>query len=150
MKLDPNFESAIRSRAGSSPFTRWMGYELVSIDDGSAEIRLPLQEHHFNPGGIAHGGVIASLLDSTIGLALRTKIGEASHVTVQLDIHYISAARAGVLRGIGTAVHSGKRMGYGEARVLNDDDGLVATGAATFLVLDDPGPRFPDRPQGDA
>lgn len=127
-----------------------MGYEVVSLDDGACEIRLPLADHHLNPGGIAHGGVIASLLDSCIGIALRTKIGTASHVTVQLDIHYISAARTGALIGRGTAVHSGKRLGYGEARVYSEDERLVATGAATFLVLDTPGPEMPDRLQGDA
>jgi acyl-CoA thioesterase len=127
-----------------------MGYELISIADGEAEIRLPLQEHHFNPGGIAHGGVIASLLDSVIGLALRTKIGQASHVTVQLDIHYLAAARGGVLTGRGTAVHTGKRMGYGEAHVYGDEGQLVATGAATFLVLEEPLRGLGDRPQGDA
>ncbi len=150
MTLDPSFENAVRERSAQSPFTRWMGYELVSIADGESEIRLPLQEHHFNPGGIAHGGVIASLLDSAIGLALRTKIGAASHVTVQLDIHYLAAARGGVITGKGKAVHSGKRIGYGEGQVYSEDGKLVATGAATFLVLEEPFPGLADRPQGDA
>ncbi|MCA1832713.1 MAG: PaaI family thioesterase, partial [Actinobacteria bacterium] len=138
MALDTAFEQEIRNRISSSPFVEWMGIQLTALDVGTCELRLDLEEHHLNPGGIAHGGIIASLLDACIGLALRTKIGTASHVTMQLDIHYVSPGLRGTLVARGTAVHSGRRASYGEARVFGEGDRLVATGSATFLVLDRP------------
>jgi uncharacterized protein (TIGR00369 family) len=69
-------------------------------------------------------------------LALRTKIGDRGHVTVQLDIHYLSPAATGTLIAQGRAVHSGRRTGFGEAEVFADDGRLVAKGAATFLVVE--------------
>jgi acyl-CoA thioesterase len=151
MPLDPAFEAAIHKRVSEAAFSSWMGIRLTSIDDGTSELRLDLKPHHLNPGGIAHGGVIASMLDACIGVALRTTIGSASHVTVQLDIHYISPGYGGTLIGRGTAVHAGRRAGYGEAQILTEDGRLVATGAATFLVLDAPLPGGADAgPHGDA
>ena len=56
--LDPKIESAIRARFADADFSRWMGLELISIDDGTSELRLKLEPHHLNPGGIPAGGGI--------------------------------------------------------------------------------------------
>ena len=134
--LDPQTESAIRARIKDAPFARWMGMELVSIGDGSAEFRLRMEPHHRNPGGIAHGGVIASMLDAAIGLALRSKMGTGStHVTVQLQVNYLKPIREGAMTARGAAVYSGSRMGYGEGTLLDEDGAVLARANATFLVV---------------
>ena len=145
--LDPAFEPAVRKRFGSSRFARWMGLSLVALGDGTSEVRLDLEPHHFNPGGIVHGGVLATLLDGCIGLALRTKLGmEKDHVTVDLNVQYISAMRAGALIGHGKAVRVGDRVSHGEAEVTSEDGRLIAKGSATFLVI--PARRRDERPLG--
>lgn len=134
--IDASLERAIRARFTAARFTEWMGIELVSLDHGTSEIRLNLEAHHLNPGGIAHGGVIASMLDIAIGLAHRTQLGmEATHVTVQLHVNYLRPARAGTLIARATSVRSGKRVGYGEATLHGDDDETLARASATFLVV---------------
>jgi uncharacterized protein (TIGR00369 family) len=133
--LDPEFESAIRSRFATSDFARWMGMRLVALDEGTSEIALDLQPHHLNPGGIVHGGIIATALDAAIGLALRTTIGAQGHVTVQLGIQYLSPAKQGTLIARGRRVHTGARTGYGEAEISTKEGHLLAKGSATFLVV---------------
>lgn len=136
MPLDPTFEKAVRDRLSRSAFREWMGLELVSIEDGSCEVRFPIRPHHLNPGGVVHGGVLATLLDGAIGLALRTKIGaDETHVTLELTVHYLSPARDGVIVARGKAVQGGKRTSYGEAELLTEDGRLIARGAATFLTV---------------
>src|SRR5438128_765258 len=96
--LDPLLEEAIRARVRDAEFWPWMGMSLSSLDDGASEIRLKVQPHHLNPGGIAHGGVIAAMLDSAAGLAHRTKIGpKTTHVTIDLNVSYVKPARSSVL-----------------------------------------------------
>lgn len=124
-----------------------MGISLVHIDSGSSELRLDLEPHHLNPGGIAHGGVLATLLDASIGLALRTKLGMSfDHVTVDLGVHYLAPARSGALIGRGKAVRVGGRVSYGEAELSTPDGTLVAKGSATFLVI--PARRRDEQPLG--
>ena len=136
MPLDPELEPLIRERFGKSEFARWMGISLIGLDEGESELRLDLAGHHLNPGGIAHGGVIAALLDASIGLALRSKLGMTTdHVTIELDVHYLSPARSGALIGRGRAVRVGGRVSYGEADLFTDEGTLVAKGTATFLVV---------------
>lgn len=134
--LDADVERAIRTRLGESEFVRWFGLEFASFGDGECEIRLPVRSEHLNPGGIVHGGVIATILDAAIGLALRTRLGAGSqHVTLNLDVHYLGMAREGTLVARGAAVHSGSRTGFGEATLRDDAGRLVAKGSATFMIV---------------
>lgn len=149
MPLDRAIEEGIRERLGAAVFRRWMGFEVGALGDGESEIRMRLEPHHLNPGRIAHGGVIATLVDAAIGIALRTRLGtERNHVTVNLSVQYLAPAPEGTtITARGKVIHSGARTGYGEAELVRSDGTLVAKGSATFLVV--PGP-VPDGPIGDA
>jgi uncharacterized protein (TIGR00369 family) len=134
--LDPTIIERIRRRIGSAPFANWMGFEMTGVGPGSSELTLELAPHHLNPGGRAHGGVAASLLDSAIGLALRTLLPEgANHATLQLNVTYLRPAAGGRLIARATAVHRGRRIEYGEGTVFDADEHVVARGSATFVVL---------------
>lgn len=136
MPVDPQLEAAIRERLSRSEFVRWFGLSLARVGDGESEIHLDLAPHHLNPGGIAHGGVIATIVDAAIGLALRTRLGrERQHVTVNLSVQYLSPVSDGTVVARGRAVHSGERTGYGEAEIRSADGRLLARGSATFLSV---------------
>ena len=148
--LDPETESAIRARFAAADFSRWMGLELISIDDGTSQLRLTLQPHHLNPGGIAHGGVVAAMLDVAAGLAHRSKLGpDATHVTVQLHINYMKAVGAGVVTARGVSLQTGRRVGYSEATLFDEDEQVLARASATFLIVK-PGSILRERTGDDA
>lgn len=131
--LDPAFEAQIRSRMSGSPFGEWFGITEVEFGDGECTMWLPLKEHHLNPGGIAHGGVLATLMDMTIGIALRTTLGpKGAHVTTNLTINYLRATMPGTIRSHGKAVHVGGRLSFGEGALYAADDRLLARGTASF------------------
>jgi uncharacterized protein (TIGR00369 family) len=133
--LDPVLEEAIRARVRDAPFAHWFGMELITLDDGVGELRLELQPHHLNPGGIAHGGVATAMLDAAIGLALRTKLGmERTHVTVELHVNYLRPVATGTVVARGHAVHSGGRIGYGEGSLTDAGERLLARASATFML----------------
>ena len=148
--LDAETEAAIRARFASADFSRWMGLELVSIDDGVSELRLKLEPHHLNPGGIAHGGVVAAMLDVAAGLAHRSKLGpDATHVTVQLHINYMKAVGAGIVTARGVSLQTGRRVGYSEATLFDEDERMLARASATFLIVS-PGSVLRERTGDDA
>src|SRR5437763_14033026 len=102
----------------SSEFHGWAGLELVSVEVGEVEVALPVQTHHLNPGGILHGGLIATLADTAIGLAVRSALpADQTHVTAQLDVHFLERVDQGTVRATGKAVRVGGRMAYGEGDV---------------------------------
>ncbi|HEX9774239.1 MAG TPA: PaaI family thioesterase [Actinomycetota bacterium] len=144
--LDPDLDAAIRARLQDAPFAGWFGIELVSLDEGTGTVRLKLAAHHLNPGGIAHGGVAAALLDSVIGLALRTRLGMgATHVTTALHLNYLRPVSDGTIVATGHAVSSGGRVGYGEGAITDAGGALLVRGSATFMVWE-PGRGLPETP----
>jgi uncharacterized protein (TIGR00369 family) len=138
--LDPRYLEALRERVRSSPFHRWAGLELVSVGDGLAELSLQLEPHHFNPQGIVHGGIITAIADTSIGLALRSKLRPGlTHRTAQLNVHFLAKGEGNRLIGRGRSLHLGQRMGYGESEVLDGSGQLLARASGTFIVLPAPG-----------
>lgn len=127
----------IQERIDESPFHTWSGLQLTALGDGTAEVTVALEPHHLNPYGIVHGGLLGSIADAAIGIALRTRLTPGwMHVTAQLDVHFLGMVRyPGTVIGRGTAVHVGSKMGYGEAELLDQDGGLITKASATFIVL---------------
>ena len=139
-ELDPRHLEALRERIAESPFHGWAGMELVRVGGGEAELAMKLEDHHFNPQLIVHGGIIAAMPDTAIGLALRSILAPGStHRTAQLGVHFLAKGEGTRLVGRGRALHLGTRMGYGEAEVLDGDQQLLARATATFIVLPAPG-----------
>jgi uncharacterized protein (TIGR00369 family) len=139
-ELDPRHLEELKERVRSSPFHRWAGVELVSVGGGRGELAMELQDHHFNPQGIVHGGIISAMADTAIGLALRSRLPAGmTHRTAQLNVHFLAKGEGDRLVGRGRAVHLGRRMGYGEADVLDGTGRVLARATATFIVLPAPG-----------
>jgi uncharacterized protein (TIGR00369 family) len=139
-ELDPHRLEELKERVRNSPFHRWAGVELVSVGGGRGELAIDLQDHHFNPQGIVHGGIISAMADTAIGLALRSRLPAGmTHRTAQLNVHFLAKGEGNRLVGRGRAVHLGRRMGYGEAEVLDGTGRLLARATATFIVLSAPG-----------
>jgi uncharacterized protein (TIGR00369 family) len=138
--LDQRHLQDLRERIRLSPFHQWAGLDLVSVGDGEAKLRLELRGHHFNPQGIVHGGIITAIADSSIGLALRSKLRPGlTHRTAQLNVHFLTKGEGDRIVGRGRALHLGQRMGYGEAEVMDAGGRLLARATGTFIVLPAPG-----------
>lgn len=76
-------------------FIGWVGPFWLRTDDGTARIGFIADERHRNRGGNVQGGMIATLADRAMGQTIRMANSDRPHVTVQLDLHYIDAARIG-------------------------------------------------------
>lgn len=132
-------ETAIREvhdRMERSEFHRWAGITLVRVEDGEVEIELRAEEHHLNLLGTLHGGIVATVADTAMGLAVRTRHDPgATHVTGSLQVTYLSPGKPGRIRAVGRAIKAGRQMGYAEADVIDGADRLLARASATFIVL---------------
>ncbi|MEU8894934.1 PaaI family thioesterase [Nocardia sp. NPDC048505] len=96
--------------------------------------RFTLDERHQGAPGLAHGGVVATVLDEAAGTVPSTMCVPA--VTAKLEVNYVRPAplhRPMTVSAI-LARREGERKLHIHAR-LEDDDGLIAEGAALFVVV---------------
>lgn len=121
------------------PFLRALGATLARADAGIAEIALTVAPDHENSWGVAHGGVVMTLLDVAMARAGRTLIdhegGEPmTAVTVEMKTSFFRPA-VGELIARGRVLHRATTMAYCEAELLDAKGQLVAKSLGTFKFL---------------
>jgi uncharacterized protein (TIGR00369 family) len=120
------------------PLGALLDFELDEVEPGRVVFGLKPGEHHYNPNGVVHGGVAATLLDTATGCAVLTLLesGETC-ATLELKVNYIRSLTADSprLRCEGTVLHRGRRSAVAEARLTLPDGRLAAHATATMMIL---------------
>ncbi len=119
------------------PLKTFLGLEIGDGPvEGSVEATIAITDQHLNPNGVAHGGVIFSLIDTAMGAATMRVLDEGSHcATVEIQTRFIRAASSGMLRGSASVIRRGRHLVHVESQVLNDHGQIVAMGTGTFTVI---------------
>lgn len=101
-------------------FARYIGMVAVSLTPGRFVTRLKLTDHHLQPDGFAHAGLIATMADHTAGFASYSMIPSNNHLlTVQFSVNYLRPAVGTVLECRAQVVKPGKQIVYTEAEVYS-------------------------------
>ena len=109
----------------------------ATVDEVRAELTIGPQ--HLQGYGIVHGGVHCGLIESlaSIGAALVALPRNQSVVGLENNTSFVRAVRAGArLQAISTPITRGRRTQIWEARVLDDQQRIVATGRVRLLCLE--------------
>lgn len=132
-------ENEIRERVAESSFHASIGITVEQVRPGSVDLRLEAGSDHANLLGTVHGGVLATLLDTAAGLAVRSAIPPGSrHVSVNLDVQFLAPADMGTLLATGHVVRMGRRIAFAEADVSGADGEVLARGQVTIAVSPPP------------
>jgi uncharacterized protein (TIGR00369 family) len=119
------------------PMAHLMNIRLVEIERGRAVFEGRPEEYHYNPMGIIHGGMAATLLDSAMGCSVHSCLEARDRwTTLEIKVNYLKAMTAdtGVVRATATIVHIGRTTALAEARVVGTDETLYAYGTSTCLI----------------
>lgn len=127
-------------RGAGSPLTDLLDMRLVSLGNGSATFEAMPSARFYNPQQRVHGGYAATLLDSTMGCAIFSRIGKnANFGTIELKVNYVRGifAETGRLTCVGNVIHFGRRIQTAEARITDVAGKLYAHGSGTFMVYNE-------------
>ncbi|MGY2065678.1 PaaI family thioesterase [Blastococcus sp. SYSU DS0619] len=117
-------------------FAGRLGARPETAEDGSARMSFEVTEEHLNPAGTLHGGVLATLVDTAMGLAVRTTTGEGEvPATSQLTVTYLRPGKPGPLEVTARLRTRGEHLTVCEADVEQSGKAL-AHAVATFALLD--------------
>ena len=117
-------------------FRELVGTELTSTGEGRALVKVRAEDHHLNPGGTVHGGVVYTLVDVSMAEALRTTIAEEDErpVTIEIKVNYLEPGKAGTLTSTAQVRKRGKRVTIVEAEVAQDGE-VVALATGTYTIV---------------
>ena len=120
---------------GSGGFAERLGAEVTSTAAGKATVTFEARDEHLNAAGTLHGGVLATLVDTAMGMAVRSATDDDDvPATSQLTVTYLRPGKPGPLSVRAQVRTSGEHLTVCDADVEQDGRDL-AHAVATFAVL---------------
>jgi uncharacterized protein (TIGR00369 family) len=122
------------------PFIAQIGCELQRFANGEAEISLDVQgDRHTNSFGVAHGGLLMTLLDVAMAHAARSlnlslPDGGPGLVTIEMKTSFMRPG-LGQIRAVGSVLHATASLAFTEGKVLDSKGRVCAHATATFKFL---------------
>jgi uncharacterized protein (TIGR00369 family) len=120
------------------PIAALMNFELVELSEGQAIFAVEPKEYHYNPIGVVHGGMAATLLDSAMGCAVHSTLpAGAGYTTLEIKVNFVRpiTADTGRVRAEAKLIHLGGRTATAEGRVIDEAGKLYAHATTTCLIL---------------
>jgi uncharacterized protein (TIGR00369 family) len=129
------FENALKTYDqdfGRFFLTRFFGMEFEYLED-ACRISFELKDFMFNPQGALHGGVIAFVLDISMGHLLYKTSGPGT--TLELKIQYCKAARSGKVTATGRFLRHGRSVSFLRSELTDEKGDLIAFATSTWKSL---------------
>jgi uncharacterized protein (TIGR00369 family) len=127
-----SFAGAIESH--SPQFEQFFLARLLDLRfayrDGCCHIEFESKDFMFNPQGTLHGGVIATVMDISMGHLLNHVDGPGS--TLEMKTQYLKAVRSGVLSCKGEFTHRGKGISFLRSTLTDAAGDVIAFATSTW------------------
>lgn len=115
-----------------------LGMRLVEVEAGRVSVEVVPGSRHANGNAIAHGGLVAAMVDSATGAAVTTTLAAGQRIAtvdLRLDYHRPVALGGDPIVAEAVVAHRGQQLAHADC-VVRADGRLVATGRAVFAVSD--------------
>jgi len=118
------------------PLGDMLGMVIEQKSPGRSRMRLTVDPTWNNPNGVLHGGVIYTLIDYSMGGAVRESLPEGEHcATIQVQVNYLSSVREGTLWVDTTVVKQGRNIAFTESKVWDNGARLIATASGSMFIF---------------
>lgn len=123
-----------------SPYDHHLGTEWVSDDPDDARLRLTLADHHRQPMGIMHGGVMAGMIESLCSRATAMAVVPDGRIAMgqSISLNLLRPVSAGGIEVGAVAVHRGRMTWVWRAEVKDFEGRICAVGQMTMAVRNAP------------
>jgi uncharacterized protein (TIGR00369 family) len=129
--------TTIFDRVGVPPIALHLGWKLISWDAEARRIRVEYRPRpeFLNPAGFIQGGIIAAMLDDTMGaLVVAATDGALAPSSIDMHVSFLASAKTGPLYCVGELVQLGKSIAF-LAATLEDASGRPVARASTSAKL---------------
>ena len=145
--VEPGEEKLRRLFEQHIPFNRVLGLKVEALNPAAPSLRFDMKPELIgNPRRqILHGGVISAVLDVVAGLAIHLAVagqnagdpGEGAFPsigTIDMRVDYLRPGRGKYFIATGRVVRLGSRVAVAQMEMVNDENELIATGGAAYMV----------------
>jgi uncharacterized protein (TIGR00369 family) len=123
------------SRIKNSVPGRLFGFELASIERGTAILTMQVRKRHKQVHGVVHGGILASLADTAGALAAYPLLPRKTRLaTVEMKINYLEPVDRGKIVAEAKLLRLGRSLAVVQCEVQGADGTLAAIALITYAI----------------
>ncbi len=128
-------EDLIQGKVSPPPIAQLLGLKVTDFCEGCTTVEMEATNKLWNPMNTLHGGVYCDLADIAMGFSFLTTLNKDElFTTVDLRINYLKPVTTGKLIATSKIIKRGKRLGYVECEIVNEQGKLVAKASSTCIV----------------
>ena len=128
----------VRANVQRAGYFQLIGMQLKKAEDGIGEVGIQVDARLMHPQQIVHGGVIFTLADTAMSMALISVLPVGTRFsTIEAKINYIAPVVTGELSAEGIIIHRGRSTAVMESTVYNlkgKEKVMVARVLGTFHI----------------
>lgn len=129
------YKEIVNGNKRHAPISEFIDMRLIDVKEGESTFELDVKQQFMNSLGTMQGGVIGIMADASMGIAFGTLLDEDTHFsTAEFKINFFRPVSTGKLTSFGKVVHKGKKIGYTECEIYNDEQKLIAKSVGTQII----------------
>lgn len=120
------------------PISALLDFGLAELSEGRAVFTVEPAEYHYNPIGVVHGGLAATLLDSAMGCAVHSTLpAGALYTTLEIKVNFVRpmTVETGIVRCEAQVIYVGGRTATAEGRIVDESGKLYAHATTTCIIF---------------
>lgn len=126
----------LRRLVDRMPFNLLLGIRVLRLHADGLTIGCSMRDDLRNLAGILHGGVLATLADAAVGIALARHFeGQRPFTTMELKINYLRPVADGEVRARARLLKVGTKICVGSVEIKNAADKVVAAALLSYMLL---------------
>jgi uncharacterized protein (TIGR00369 family) len=132
-------QGMIDGRFPPPPVASATGSRLVWVGDGEALFRCAPDGSWLNPLGLVHGGLLCTLMDSAMGVAVQTKTPVSTgYASIELKVSFLRPLPwdgRSEIEARGRALRVGRRVAFAEAHAFDGEGRLVGHATSSLAAV---------------
>src|SRR5215510_11735336 len=116
-----------------------LGWHVLEVrpEEGWIRIGFEGKREFCNPAGFVQGGILAAMLDDTMGPAVFAMTeGRLYTATISLTVNFLAPAKPGRIIGEARVTQLGKTIAFIEGRLTAKDGTLLATATTNARLVE--------------
>lgn len=133
-----HIQAMARGELPPPPIAAHFDFEVSDVRPGEVTFSCLPDESAYNPIGLIHGGLVCTLLDSVLGLAVQTTLAAGiGWTSIEIKVSYLRPVRSasGRLVARGWVTKPGRRVAFAEGDVRDGAGVIVATASSSCLIM---------------
>ncbi len=135
---EQNLKEELIQSGSKTGFFHLLGVRVEKIDGGRRRVSISVDERLMHPYMTVHGGVIFTLADTAMSMALWSVVPPNTPFgTIEAKINYLRPVKEGELVAEAAIIHEGRSTAVLEATIYNEVNGertMVARALGTFNI----------------